>query len=394
MNRHLSNHREPWVDGLRGLAILGVFIVNTLGYPFAPDYPSFSGMPQPLDSVLASVVHGLVVALIAGKAWSLLCLLLGYSLMDIALRLRAQGKFSLSMLRVRYWKLLIVGALHGALIYFGDILTMYALCALISSRWVMKRPRLLFSIFKKLSVIIFLLALISIVIGVAILINSDYKSTTKALDTDPFRLFFSKDAFTFWSLNMRAYFSMQLYGLFSLPLLLWLLVAGMLIRRFRLFSTRQFARKFWAKYFGMWQLIVALILNLLIGYLTTIHHGVDPVSLHKLTGIGSLSLALDIGLTANLVAYGMRHWHKTLRIPRWIIWLVPAGQNTLMMYLLLSISLALSNTAFLGLAGGTLLTLCIVVFMWFVAVYLARLAVARGLRDPITQWLSPSVKPN
>ena len=390
MNGKLSNHREPWVDGLRALAILGVFIVNALGYPFAPDYPSYAGMPQPLSSVAASVLHGFIVALIAGKAWLLLCLLIGYSLADIALRLRAQNRFNNSILRVRYWKLLAVGMLHGTLIYFGDILTAYAVCALISSRWVVKRPKAVVRIFKKLSVVVIFLVALTIIFGLALLSNPEHRPATNLSETLSFKLFLSNDVFTFWILNLQAYFSMLINALFFLPVMLWLVVAGMLIRRFRLFSTRRVARIFWARHLGTWQLWVALLLNLLIGFITTIHHGTDLTSLNKLSGGSSLGLFSGLWLTATLLAFGMRYWHKTSHMPYWLIWLAPAGQQTLTMYLLLSISLALSNTAFLGISGGTIPTLVVVVTMWFLVIAMARSAVLRGWRDPITRWLSPS----
>ncbi len=392
MHTRLAKQREPWVDGLRALAVLGVFVVNAMGYPFSPNYPLYLGMPLPADSTLALVVHGFLVALIQGKAWPLLCFLFGYSLASIALRLRAENRFSKPALRVRYWKLLLLGVLHGTLFYFGDILTMYALCGLIASRWVLIRPRKLIRVFKILSIALALLVLLMLASGVSLALLPQAQSDAIAMDAGLFRFFSAADMFAFWSLNARAYVSHQSYGLIFMPLFLWLTVAGVLVRRFRLFSAQRRARVFWANHLGVWQLCVALLLNGVLGYLSTQYHGMTVAQYNSLSAVVAFSLLPGVWLTAALVAWGMRHWHTTGCVPRWIVWLAPAGQLTLAMYLSLSIALALSNQAFLGISGNTLASLLVVLSMWMAAVVLARMASQRGLRDPITRWLSPALQ--
>jgi uncharacterized protein len=73
----LKTAREPWVDAMRALALLGVFLINGLGYAFSPNYPLQVGPPQPIDSIWASAALGSVIALAQGKAWSLLSFLFG-----------------------------------------------------------------------------------------------------------------------------------------------------------------------------------------------------------------------------------------------------------------------------------------------------------------------------
>jgi len=119
--------RDPFIDALRAIALLGVLVVNSLSYPASPA-GSPLGLPSPADSPVALATFGLVAWWLQGKAYPLLTFLFGYSL---ALALRRPSAAIRSYRRRRMVRLLLLGGLHGALLYAGDILTMYALAGLI-----------------------------------------------------------------------------------------------------------------------------------------------------------------------------------------------------------------------------------------------------------------------
>jgi uncharacterized protein len=383
-----SSEREPWVDGLRALALLGVFIVNAMGYPFAPNYPLPAGSPQPADSVIALVIHGAIIACVQSKALPLLCLLFGYSLCIVAEKVRGSGLDIKNVLRTRYQKLLLIGVLHGVLIYFGDILTMYAICGLILGRWASLRPKKLLKIWRQLTIAVIALGVLMLFSGAGMLFDLVEKSPSDISNEINNRLFLVSTLREFWLLNLNTYFEGILFGWVLLPVLLWVTVAGMLTRRFKLLSMRRFSRYFWTRHLSSWQLTLAIILNCILGIASIIVHISPGVNYNHLMGIVTLGVIPGMWLVACLLAWGMRRWHKVAHLPKWIIWLAPAGRHTLLMYLSLSVTLMLSSHVFFGFNGSTPMRFCIVLFAWMVTIFVAKTATIRGWRDPLARWLT------
>jgi uncharacterized protein len=375
--------RNPWVDAWRALALLGVFIVNAVGYAQAPDYPQPVGGPLPADSALALALHGLLLALVQGKAWSVLCFLFGFSLGDMALRLHSTGHNARLELRARYRKLWLLGVLHGALLYFGDILTMYALCGWLASRWATARPTRLLRMWRRITVLA--TVLVALLVGVQWLaLSADAEPLAEALINAPTLQIFMAG-------NAAAYLWAQAGSvLFFWPLLLWLTVAGILARRFGLLGQRRFARQFWSRHLGAPQLRWSLALNLGIALAAVWRHALGPTHPAWLGLATALAAVPGMWLAAAAIGGCMRYQHRHPAPPRWVLWLAPAGQHTLAMYLLLSLALVLGHTALRSLDGSTAPTLALAVAAWLAAVYAARWATRQGLRDPISRWLSPS----
>ena len=397
----MTSNREPWVDALRALALLGVFIVNAMGYPFAPDFPIYAGAPNPVDSPVALVLNSLLVVFVLGKAWPLLCLLFGYSLCLMALKLRADGLTVSSMLRTRYFKLLLVGIIHGLFVYFGDILTMYAVCGLLVASFVLMRPAKVLKFWKWLS-IINIVMLLPLLIGVGAMLLTFPSNDSSAnieneivLETGKFAQ--AADLSTFLTINIEAYFNQLVASIYILPLVFWLMFSGILICRFKLFSDRSYAKSFWDKHLGRLQLFLALLLNISLGVLTINSYAGKPPDTNKILVVSMMALPAGIWLVATLIAAGMRYRHRLSRLPDWILWLAPAGKHTLAMYLVLSFSLMLTSGAFLDIQGSTVIRLAVVLSAWVCAIYFAKFATQRGLKDPIASWISANsltIKPN
>lgn len=116
--------REQLPDTLRAIAMLSVLVVNAIGYAVAPWGPML-GARQPADSAWAAMVQALVGALLQGKGVAMLSCVFGVSLW-LAARRRSRAE-ALQRGRVRNRRLLGLGVVHGVFVYFGDILTLYAL---------------------------------------------------------------------------------------------------------------------------------------------------------------------------------------------------------------------------------------------------------------------------
>ncbi len=115
--------RLLFIDVLRGFAIFGILVVNMLAFSGASRGAYNLGWGDPLDQyfILASEF------LIRAKFYSLFSFLFGWG---IALQISRAQQRNAPYLRItlrRLFILLLIGAIHGMLIWSGDILTTYAL---------------------------------------------------------------------------------------------------------------------------------------------------------------------------------------------------------------------------------------------------------------------------
>lgn len=136
----MSSDRLPTIDAIRGVAVLGILLMNivALGLP-APAYvdPHAAGGASGAD--LAAWALAYVFA--DGKMRALFTLLFGASLILAAERDAAPAGPHYRRMTV----LLLLGLAHAWLLWFGDILTQYAVAgaiAFIGWRW--RPPALLF----------------------------------------------------------------------------------------------------------------------------------------------------------------------------------------------------------------------------------------------------------
>lgn len=119
-----SDTRIQQLDALRGLSLLGILLVN-IGV-FASPWWGLGPDPAHTDP-LSRAVDALVTAVFEMKFYLLFSFLFGYS---FSLQQRAAaraGEAFAPRMRRRLLGLWVVGALHAALLFHGDILTTYAL---------------------------------------------------------------------------------------------------------------------------------------------------------------------------------------------------------------------------------------------------------------------------
>jgi uncharacterized protein len=111
--------RVPALDALRGLALLGVLAVN-VPIMLGPEEAVFA-LPWAVSPAPRSLAA--IHVLFAGKAYALLAFLFGAGLALQAARL---GPRAAEVLPRRLRALALVGAAHGLLLWYGDILATYA----------------------------------------------------------------------------------------------------------------------------------------------------------------------------------------------------------------------------------------------------------------------------
>lgn len=138
----MSNHALPTgidrienLDVLRGFALLGILLVNAAGFAFPPDVGLLLAAPPFAPATLLDWFAAWGVQVLAeGKFVSLFSMLFGVSLFlvgggsvdDPAARTAGSQR----LLSRLFW-LGLFGVLHGALLWFGDILLFYAVAGLL-----------------------------------------------------------------------------------------------------------------------------------------------------------------------------------------------------------------------------------------------------------------------
>lgn len=125
--------RNAGIDFARGMALLGIILVNARFF-FLPMGCALGQGPLPEGlgrSTLDWAVHDAVDALATFKFISIFSLLFGFGLAHQAARAAASARSRWPNALRRLALMLAIGAVHGLVIWYGDILTLYALLGLL-----------------------------------------------------------------------------------------------------------------------------------------------------------------------------------------------------------------------------------------------------------------------
>ncbi|MGN7833409.1 DUF418 domain-containing protein [Pseudoxanthomonas sp. 22568] len=120
-----ASERIETMDVLRGFALVGILLMNIEGMA-GPLFQSFSGLDPALTGV-DRTADALIYILVQGKFYTLFSLLFGMGFAVMSTRAEARGQPFAGVYWRRSLVLLVIGVIHGLLIWSGDILLMYAL---------------------------------------------------------------------------------------------------------------------------------------------------------------------------------------------------------------------------------------------------------------------------
>ena len=121
--------RLALLDALRGFALLGILFVNMTwftGFAVLPADRRAEMTTAPADAVTAWLIHFLV----DGKFWSLFALLFGAGAAVQWARAQARGDDCTRLFLRRSFALIFIGLLHAVFLWFGDIVSLYAVVGL------------------------------------------------------------------------------------------------------------------------------------------------------------------------------------------------------------------------------------------------------------------------
>ena len=131
------SERLPLVDALRAFALFGILQVNIQSFVWGLGEPL--GFLLTRDTAVDTAAYVLVSTLVSSKFMALFAFLFGFGFALQIKSLRRTGNAQ-RIYRRRLWFLLAVGVAHGCLLYFGDVLSVYALCGFMLVAFAFTRP--------------------------------------------------------------------------------------------------------------------------------------------------------------------------------------------------------------------------------------------------------------
>jgi len=238
-------------------------------------------------------------------------------------------------MRRRLWFLLAVGIAHGTLLYFGDILTLYALCGFLLVWYLGVRPKRLARSARNWGLVYVVLTL-----GYGALISigqSAFQNTPEARHIpdqalNAFSVYTQAGYWAQWTTRLADYQSVLLSGaLYTVPLIMALFLLGALAARLGWVEHPQRHPRVWrvAIYTGVLGLALSLV-----GTLRTY-----PVLAHtpsSTDALGFICTHLSVTTTALYIALAV-HWRAHPVMNHIVTWLAPAGRMPLTHYVMHSV---------------------------------------------------------
>jgi uncharacterized protein len=123
--------RIATLDIIRGVAVMGIFGVNVIAFAM-PEQAYFNPEAYGTNSPADLFLWFATFILIDGKLRGLFSLLFGASMLLVIERAEAAGRSPADIHYSRMFWLLVLGCVHYYLIWFGDILTLYALTGMLA----------------------------------------------------------------------------------------------------------------------------------------------------------------------------------------------------------------------------------------------------------------------
>lgn len=329
--------RESRIDALRGLAVFGILLVNAWGFVYGYSLHHTPALDAPMAASDQWVVL-LVAAFAEQKFYPIFAFLFGAGFALQTGRRRAEGP-ALAAIRATYLRrirwLLAVGVLHGTLLWFGDILTAYALLGLWLAQYAGRR---LAALRRALWVLVAINAVVYLYYGLlvaAAAYPAIEQEVAAIADGQRMHAIYGQGGWLAIARARWAEYGMNLAGLtIFLPRLALLAMLGALAARTGMLTRPWRHRHLWRRV-ALAALAVALPLNLWAG-LVAVQTAGHPFVPAPFAGLANALLELaGPMLGAGYVAAFM------LAGPHVARWLAPVGRMALTNYLMQSVLLML-----------------------------------------------------
>jgi uncharacterized protein len=331
----MAGRRIELIDALRAFALFGILQVNILSYLWGPG--GLTVFLEPPD-VADQIVYLLIVTFVSSKFLTLFALLFGYgfALQLKSLRRTTNEAGAHKAYRRRLWFLLAVGVLHGVFLYFGDILTVYALCGFVLLLYSRSRPATLLAHARNWLSAYVLVSLVLMLAtrGAGRLLTAEDAATVPAEWIDRFEAAATGGYGDFVWTSIADYLDMTVLAMtLSAPYIIGLFVLGALAGRLGWLARPERHPRVWrvARRIGWAALPVSAI-----GAWLLLRAQIETPGLPSAVGF-TLSV-LSFPLLALYLAWIVR-WRDARAMRAIVAWLAPAGRMPLTNYLLQSVAM-------------------------------------------------------
>jgi uncharacterized protein len=341
--------RLALLDALRAFALFGILQVNILSYLWGPvGLTVFIAPPGLADQV----AYLLIATLVSTKFLSLFALLFGYGfvLQMRSLRRSLGEAQARRAYRRRLWFLLAVGVLHGSLLYFGDILTAYAVCGFALLLYASARPATLARHARG-----WLAAYAAITVTLTLALGAAHLPPEQAAEVpaewlERFEIAAAGSYAQFVRVGLPDYLELTALSItLSAPYLIGLFVLGALAARQGWLTRPDRHRRLWqaARWLGWAMLPVAAL-----GAWLLLRAQIETPA--AMSALGLMLNLLSFPLLALYLAWIVR-WRESAALGAIVAWLAPAGRMPLTNYLAQSLAMGLLLAGW-GLGWGAWLS--------------------------------------
>lgn len=342
--------RSTRIDALRGFAVFGIMLVNIWGFAHGMMLHRFPSQDTAMPLIDQWVIFA-VAAFAEQKFYPIFAFLFGAGFALQTGRRRAEGP-ALDAVREIYRRrlrwLLVCGILHGTLLWFGDILTAYA----VTGFWLVHAAgRRLAELRKTLLIVAIVNAVILVAYG-AVVVAISFLPLDEAIiqvaDAERAHAVYSMGGWTDIAVMRLMDFGINVLSyVVYLPRIALLFLLGVFAVRLGYLTRPQRHRPFWRKLL-LAAVAVALPLNLWWGAIA-VSSAIDPIVSAPFAGIvGALTEVAGPLMGAGIVSVFMLSRASVCR------WLVPVGRMALTNYLTQSLVLMLLLQGFgFGLGAST-----------------------------------------
>ncbi|GAA0375977.1 DUF418 domain-containing protein [Bacillus horti] len=320
-----ANERIELLDSIRGLALLGILLVNMSIFSYPSIYLNVANI-QWWDSSLDRGTQWLVAFLAEGKFYPMFSFLFGAGFMLFMTRAEQKQVNSRALYKRRAFILLGIGLIHAIFIWMGDILVTYALLSLFLLLFRNRKPS---TILKwAFSLLILPALLFTLLLGASSeLSNLDDQSMiqTYTLISEQALNVYSEGTYAqILTFRINELMFMYANSIVSLPTVLGMFLLGMFMIRIHVFQRMDELK---SKLKRAWLISMLVGIPLSIAYATFTHSATIEI-LGALIGGPAMTIFYLISLT---------FLYKQSAVKKGLQLLAPVGRLGLTNYLLQSI---------------------------------------------------------
>lgn len=322
-----QGQRDAHIDVLRGFALFGILIVNLMSFTSGLSGPSLGILTE--SSTLADHIVLVLVAFLGEfKFYPIFAFLFGYGFLKIWRRAQASGDDVEALYNRRLWFLGLLGAFHGIFIWFGDILSRYAVVAIFLRKRLAYGPRKLLR-----SVRAWLLMAVGVGIVFAVVGMIETPPGSAAANNTPMASIYATGGFMdVTSQRLKDYLAITVMFVFLIPQVMVIFLLGVLAARMGWIDRPARHRYFWRKV-----LIAGLLVGLPVNALWAWMQWQNAVAFNPALTMWMPLLDLLMPFQAAAMTAALMLSLDHAWVHRLVILLAPAGRMPLTNYLTQSV---------------------------------------------------------